>query len=138
MDTKRVEFNQMKKLPFIIAVDFDGTLVKDGCFPEIGEINKTVWHSVQQWKEQGCKLVLWTCRDGEALAAAVGFCFLKGLEFDAVNQNIPEVIEMFGNDTRKVYANIYLDDKVLSPSITEMFSTYKPQESYKPWHSKVK
>ena len=138
MENKRVEFNQMKKLPFIIAVDFDGTLVKDGCFPEIGKINVDVWESVKKWQEQGCKIVLWTCRNEEPLAAAVGFCFMHGLEFDAINENIPEVIELFGHDTRKIYANAYLDDKAMSPMVAEMFRNYKPQEDYKPWHSKVK
>ena len=33
---KNVSKEQMRELPYIIAVDFDGTLVEDK-FPEIGE-----------------------------------------------------------------------------------------------------
>lgn len=58
------------------------------------------------------KLILWTCRDGEKLTKAVEWCKLRGLEFDAVNQNLPEVIEQYGGDTRKISADEYIDDKM--------------------------
>lgn len=35
--------------------------------------------------------------------------------FDAVNDNLPEAVEYFGNNTRKVHADVYLDDKALNP-----------------------
>lgn len=31
--------------------------------------------------------------------------------FDAVNENLPEIIENFGSDTRKIFANEYIDDR---------------------------
>lgn len=34
-----------------------------------------------------------------------------GLKFDAVNENLPEVIELMGGDSRKIFANEYIDDK---------------------------
>ena len=37
------------------------------------------------------------------------------LEFDAVNENLTEMIEWFGNDTRKVCVDCYIDDKNLNP-----------------------
>ena len=50
---------------------------------------------------------------------AVEFCKDNGLEFDAINENIDEVQELTGEDTRKVYADVYLDDKsvpaIMSP-----------------------
>ena len=110
----------MVKLPKIAAVDFDGTLVKDK-FPEIGEINSVVWDSVKQLQDNGYKLILWTCRSndlqGTQLDDAVAFCKKEGLEFDAVNENLKEVQDMFGGDTRKVYADVYIDDKNLVPYI---------------------
>lgn len=105
-----VSKKEMSSLPKILAVDFDGTLVED-CYPHIGTINERNLNLVNSYKEKGYKIVLWTCRDGELLDAAVKLCKENGLEFDAVNQNVKEVREMFNNDTRKVYADIYLDDK---------------------------
>ena len=51
------------------------------------------------------------CRVNERLAEAVEFCRGYGLEFDYVNENVPENIEKYGNDCRKVYANHYVDDR---------------------------
>lgn len=35
----------------------------------------------------------------------------QGLVFDAVNEPLPEQIKRWGNDTRKIYADYYIDDK---------------------------
>ena len=109
----------MSKLPYIVAVDFDGTLCEDA-YPEIGAPKQDIIQTIKNYKAQGCKIILWTCRNYEQLAQAFDWCKEQGLEFDAINQNIPEVQEMFGGDTRKVYANIYIDDKnVLLREVTQ-------------------
>ena len=112
------------ELPSIIAVDFDGTLVEDK-FPLIGSPNPVLIDYLKQQKSIGAKLILWTCRNGTALDNAVQFCRFLGLEFDAVNENLPEVKTLFGGDTRKVYADIYLDDK-----FTLFVKEFKPLEEY--------
>lgn len=99
-----------RKLPYIIAVDFDGTLCENK-FPDIGEPKQDVIKMVQEYKEKGWKIILWTCRNYEFLDRAVMWCMRHGLEFDAINKNLPEVQEIFGGDTRKVFADLYLDDK---------------------------
>lgn len=35
-------------------------------------------------------------------------------EFDAVNENLPEMVEWYGNDSRKVHADCYIDDKCVN------------------------
>jgi hypothetical protein len=95
----------------IIAVDFDGTLCKHE-YPDIGEPNTPLIRSLINVRQYGkAKLILWTCRRDKHLQEAVDWCKEQGLEFDAVNENLPEVIASFGGDTRKVVADIYLDDK---------------------------
>ncbi len=94
----------------IYAVDFDGTLCVNS-FPEIGAPNMRLINHLIKRKKRGNKLILWTCRTGDKLAEAVSWCKDKGLEFDAVNTNLPEQIEYFGEDTRKVFADVYIDDK---------------------------
>lgn len=46
---------------------------------------------------------------------AVAWCKERGIEFDAVNENLPELIELYGNDCRKINADIYIDDKAVNP-----------------------
>lgn len=97
----------------IIAVDFDGVLTPNGHWPSVGEPNAAVIEWLKELKESGNKIILWTNRVGLALEAAVTFCRGYGLEFDAVNENLPEIIDYFGSDSRKVYANYYIDDRAV-------------------------
>lgn len=96
----------------IIAVDFDGTLCYSN-WPELGEPNRPLIEYLRAQQKSGNKLILWTCRAGEALEKAVSWCKDQDLTFDAVNDNLPEVIEMYGNNSRKITCDYYIDDRVL-------------------------
>ena len=96
----------------IIAVDFDGCLCVNA-WPEIGEAKQDVIDALLLRQEKGAKVILWTCRVGERLAAAVQWCADHGITFDAVNANLPVNIAAFGNDCRKIYADEYWDDKAV-------------------------
>lgn len=96
----------------IIAVDFDGCLCENA-WPGIGRPNTPVIEALLKEQEKGAHLILWTCRHDELESEAVEWCREQGLEFEAVNQNLPDIIEVFDGDTRKVFANEYWDDKAL-------------------------
>lgn len=98
----------------ILAVDADGTLWEDR-YPDIGKINKRTVSYVKYMQREGHKLILWTCRSGEQLEAALKVCAGLGIKFDAVNDNLPEIIEKYKNNSRKIYADFYLDDRTLTP-----------------------
>ena len=107
-DQRTIDFST---LPPIMAVDFDGTLVTDR-FPEIGEERENFCRFIRILQRMGVKSILWTSRTGSALREAVEWCEEHDLHFDAINENLPEVIELTGGtDTRKVYANMYFDDR---------------------------
>lgn len=97
---------------FIVAVDFDGTLCEDK-WPEIGRPNWDLIRYLNFVQGLGNKIILWTCRTEEKLEEAVVWCELHGLKFDAVNENLPEMIERYGIDTRKIFADMYIDDKAI-------------------------
>ena len=65
-------------------------------------------------RSQGNKIILWTCREGERLKEAVEWCRGYGLEFDAVNDNLQELKDEFGNNPRKITADCYIDDKAVN------------------------
>ncbi len=98
----------------IIAVDFDGTLSLGVRWPEVGEPNERLINYLKKEKAAGTRIILWTCRHGEALDAAVAWCAEQGLEFDTINENLPELIELWG-ETRKVSADMYIDDRTVNP-----------------------
>lgn len=98
----------------IIAVDFDGTLF-DTEWPSI--IKKPNYKLIVYliYRRMYCKdrIILWTCRCGKDLEVAVEACANQGLIFDAINENLPDMIEKFGGDSRKIFADIYIDDKII-------------------------
>ena len=96
--------------PTIFAVDFDGTLCKNR-WPEIGPANQPLIDWLIMQKKSGVKLILWTMREGELLDDAMRWCAERGLRFDAVNDNLQEMKDLFGNNPRKVFADCYIDDR---------------------------
>ena len=98
----------------IIAVDFDNTLCYSN-WPELGEPNLPLIEYLKYQQQLGNRLILWTCRAGEALNAAVAWCGEHDLTFDAVNDNLPEIVELYGNNSRKITCDYYIDDRALLP-----------------------
>lgn len=96
----------------VIALDFDGTLVEN-CWPEIGAPIPETIAAYHKERGEGTQFVLWTCRTGKKLDEALEWCKSQGLDFEAVNQNVPEKIEEFGEDCRKVSADEYWDDRAV-------------------------
>lgn len=132
------------ELPKIIAVDFDGTLCTD-CFPSIGVANLSLIENLIKQRENGVKLVLWTSRTNnfdcgggakvDMLDEAVNWCSRLGLEFDAVNDNIQEVKDFTGGNTRKVYADVYIDDKSCGVSFASRYDRMNLVEIVKFWNN---
>lgn len=101
---------------YIIAVDFDGTLITGNTWPDVnGEPAQHLINHLIKERQNGNKVILNTCRCGEHLLPAVEFCRDHGLEFDAINENLPELIAAYGSDTRKISADIYIDDHACHP-----------------------
>ena len=102
------------KTPKIVAVDFDGTLCKDA-YPNIGEPLPYSLYYIKKLAAAGNIIILHTCRNGALLDAAVDWCKERGITFDYINENIPDNINRYGGDTRKIYADIYVDTNAVNP-----------------------
>ena len=99
-------------MQYVIAVDFDGTLCENR-WPEIGEPNRQVIRELIRRQANGAAIILWTCRTGKLLDDAVLWCANHRIKIDAVNANIPERLEVYGSENRKVSADEYWDDKAV-------------------------
>ena len=104
----------------VFAVDFDGTL-SFGQWPEVGEPNKGLIRFLNDRKQKGDKLILWTCREGETLDVAVKWCHEQGLCFDAVNDNLPEIVEQYQWNSRKISCDFYIDVKAITENMYKWF-----------------
>ena len=107
-----------------IAVDFDGTLC-EFAFPDIGEQklgHRSLMDKLIQLRNDGHKLILWTNRGNNkeypVLTEAVEWCRERGLEFDAVNENLSNQKKLSGYSP-KIMADIYIDDRALEFDNTE-------------------
>lgn len=104
----------------ILSIDFDGTIVNHA-YPKIGDPMPLAFEVMKELKENGWKLILWTCReddgfkiDKQYLRDAVKFCENNGVVFDAVNSTIEE--EDFRSENslkRKPYCTHFIDDSNL-------------------------
>ncbi len=92
----------------IISVDFDGTVVEHR-YPKIGEEIPHATEVLKKLQADGHKLVMWTVREGRLLDEAVEWCRERGVEFAAINETLKANGEHH-NNTRKIDADIYIDD----------------------------
>lgn len=94
----------------IIAIDFDGTVVKHR-YPEIGEEIPFATDTLKMLIEDRHKLILWTVREGELLDGAIEWCRERGVEFYAINSDYPEEKGGERGFSRKVKADLFIDDR---------------------------
>jgi hypothetical protein len=103
----------------IIAVDFDGCLVTNE-FPKVGKMILSTYIRLLDEQKRGARIILYTCRVGKMLDEAVDWCYANKIVLSGVNENLQDMIEKFGNDTRKIYADEYWDDRAVSmPDISK-------------------
>jgi len=116
--------------PLKIAIDFDGTIVEHK-YPEIGKEIPFAIETIKALQKQKHQLILWTYRSGRELDEAVEYCRKNGIEFYAINASYPE--EEFDEDfaSRKIEADIFIDDRNIGGLIPwgEIYQMLNPQEA---------
>ena len=117
----------MKSL--IIAIDFDGVIaeVNNNWIPGTpnvpGCLVKNADVYIRKLHEDGHKIIIWTCRGGYNLYLAEQFIEKHDIPYDRINDNVDGHYDKFKHNTRKVHANIYIDDNQIGgiPSWEEMY-----------------
>lgn len=113
-----------------ISVDFDGTIVEHR-YPEIGKEMLFAFETLKAFQKKGHLLILWTIRTGKELDDAVEYCRKNGVEFYAVNKNYPEEIFEEGEVSRKINAEVFIDDRNVGgfPGWGEIYYMLNPDEN---------
>lgn len=114
----------------IIAIDFDGT-IHSGQWPAIGEPLPGAKEAINNLRAEGHYIIIWTCREGQQQTEMVNWLLQQGIGFDRVNDHEPRNLTVYGSDSRKVYAHVYIDDKNLGglPSWGEIALLVRRQEA---------
>ena len=95
-----------------IAVDFDGTIVTHE-YPNIGKELPFAVETLRQLQRDGHKIILWSVREGQLLEDAIEWCRARGLEFYASNKDYPEETRQDKHYSRKLKAELFIDDRTL-------------------------
>nr|WP_302830136.1 hypothetical protein [uncultured Bacteroides sp.] len=95
-----------------IAIDFDGTIVEHK-YPKIGNEIPFALETLKMLQKDKHRLILWTVREGNLLTEAVDWCRERGIEFYAVNRDYPEEDTRHQGFSRKIKADIFIDDRNL-------------------------
>ncbi len=113
-----------------IAVDFDGTIVEHK-YPDIGKEILFAFKTLKALQDQHHELILWTFRSGKELDEAVEFCRKNGIEFYAVNKSYPEEVFDEAQISRKIHADVFIDDLNLGgfPGWGEVWRMLNPSEN---------
>ena len=93
-----------------IAVDFDGTIVRHR-YPKIGEEIPFATDTLRMLISERHRLILWTVREGKLLDEAIEWCRARGVEFYAVNRDFPEEDTTGSGFSRKIKADLFIDDR---------------------------
>lgn len=115
-----------------LAIDFDGTIVEDA-YPSIGKPKIFAFETLKKLQSEGYRLILWTYRHGKSLEEAVEFCRKNGVEFYAVNSSFEG--EIFDDETqsRKIDADLFIDDRNLGgfPGWGEIYNIISERIEFK-------
>ena len=96
----------------IISIDYDDTLVYAD-YPNVGVLKEFAALAVNQLYSEGHTIIIWTCRSGDHETQAKEYLERMGVMFHHINENHPENVAKYDSDSRKIFADIYIDDKQL-------------------------
>ena len=94
----------------IISVDFDGTL-HYGTYPAIGLADANAIGYMQRLADDGHYIITNTCRQGDLLIEAINWLLEQEIPFNRINDNCPANSAKYGTNARKIFADVYVDDR---------------------------
>ena len=90
----------------VIAIDFDNTICYGGYPESVGKPVPRALESIKHLQNHGHKIILHTCRESKPLQDAVNYLHNNGILPYGVNES--------DLGSRKVCADIYIDDKAIN------------------------
>lgn len=97
----------------VISIDFDGTICENR-YPQMGEPLPNAKQVINYWYDRGHTIIINTCRTGHYEEHAKSYLNYHGIRYNYMNENDPKLIEKYMSDTRKISADVYLDDRTLA------------------------
>jgi hypothetical protein len=93
-----------------VAIDLDGTLAENYekfDANKIGDPRTGAADVLREFQRRGYRIIIWTVRNNPSLIES--WCDQHGIPFDHINENPDQP----PNSSRKVYADVYVDDRAI-------------------------
>ena len=117
----------MKQLT--LAIDFDHTIVDTDdvtCWekPVILGFREDAEEVLRKLHNDGHIIIIHTCRSAHNLVKALDWLDDNNVHYDYVNCNAPNVNRPFSHESRKIFADFYIDDRNIGglPSWKEIYN----------------
>lgn len=105
-----------------ISIDFDGTIVESD-YPDIIGMKPHAKEIINRLYEDFV-IVINTCRAGDFAKMAEDWLKENGVKYHFFNENDPARIEAYNTDTRKISADLYIDDKQVGGLPDDWYDIY--------------
>lgn len=119
---KRINLEEeLKTRKFIVAIDFDGTVVEQK-FPDIGNLLPFAKEVINKLYDEKYYIIIWTCRYFlEHLIPVIDFLKENNIRYHKINDNSDE---MEFNPLPKIFYDVLVDDRNLG-GLKPWKETYK-------------
>lgn len=88
------------------AIDFDGTIFDK----QTKEILPHAARVINKIRECGGEVVIWSCRTDGDKEEMINILHQNEIGYDCVNDTLPSVKRQWGENGRKIWAEVYIDD----------------------------
>ena len=116
-------------MKLVLAIDFDGTIAQTefpliiGLMPHAKEVLTTL-------HDEGHIIVINSCRINKPAEMMQQFLDEHGIPYHHINENPPHRTKMYDGDSRKISADIYIDDHNLGCKMIYWPEVYEQIQSY--------
>lgn len=97
-----------------IAIDYDGTIVDEGAFPEVGNYKTLAIVTIKRMIAEGYKVGIWTARGSvEQKELVMGALKEQGVDTEKLlfNEHFEYFLNKYESRSPKIYADVYIDDR---------------------------
>lgn len=102
----------LNKHKALLAIDFDKTIA-DSDYPHIHNLRPNAKEVLNRLHEEGFYIIINTCRSDGYEEEVRQYLNSQEVKYHHVNTNHPGLCEYYKADSRKISADIYIDDKSL-------------------------
>jgi len=113
----------------ILAIDFDGTIAETE-YPKINGLKDNAKEKINALYAEGHTIIIYSCRINQPAEMMKAFLDEQGILYHYINENLPQRTQIYGGDSRKISADLYIDDHNIGCEDINWLVVYEQIQSY--------